>query len=689
MEEVDAVLQKKNFNRLQSSNCNRSGRSGSHTDSSCRRAYYLSGEWIHIVGDNGSGKSTFVKLIANQLGMGCHVDGQVRRSSELERPFPYVRQNPEAAIIGTTAWEDLLIGLEQAGVDAEQIQPRIAAALETVRLLDRQHQPVSTMSGGQKQLVAIAGCLAADAPLLILDEAASMLDTASRELVLRAVREQHRRGMTVIWVTHSMEGRQPQDRLIVFDKGRITHDGTIAEDAELHCGRQLTVDAVNVNALSSKTNPEHYLGESQPTGNKRMERDRGPEGALAEGWKLESVSIRRDASHGKPLLNIPRLQIPTGGLTLIAGSNGAGKTTLLETIAGLRRPSAGDISLGGEPLWNGRKLNREVLLKFGLSLQHSESQWFLPQVKDEIVYSLRPYSLGPDDQEARTTSAMELAGLGIDMAARNPWSLSGGQQRRLAWACLLAAQPAWLLLDEPTAGLDAKGTADLLYGLSRHVEQGGSAIVVTHDIGLFRELADRILLVQDGELTASFSAEEWFEDGRIPASNWLLDEQASLKQVQQRREPAGERQNHSSRSPEQSPQPGNQERKGLQWSGYDPRALWLSYVLLAAGILLQHDWQGMIVSGLITIAALWSGKADLRPWFRLIGLYVFMFIFFFVFFPDSACIRQDLILMLRARLCFTFASCLWSCCLVWGWLRPSLHSGCSVHWSRQSGRWSG
>ncbi|MBJ6364074.1 ATP-binding cassette domain-containing protein [Paenibacillus sp. GCM10012307] len=609
MEEVDAVLQKKILFALDHVKVTAAAEQKTRQILYVDKLAVHAGEWIHIVGDNGSGKSTFVKLITDQLGMDCFAEGEVYRSAELEGLFPYVRQNPEVAIVGSTPWEDLLIALEQTGIPAEQVQPEIEAALKMAGLFDRRDQLISTMSGGQKQLVAIAGCLAAHAPLLVLDEAASMLDTASRKLVLEAVREQHRQGMTVIWVTHSMQGREPQDRLVVFDKGQITYDGIVG---------------------GQSGHGEKHDEELSPVGewavyehNHRQERDNRP--AADGGWSLENVMIKQHAKQGKPILDIPQLHIPAGGLTLIAGRNGAGKTTLLETIAGLAQPSEGTIRLDGEPLWNGRKLNRQVLLKFGVSFQHSESQWFLPQAKDEVLYSLRPYSLASDEQEERAAGAMEAAGLDRDLAPLNPWSLSGGQQRRLAWACLLAAKPAWLLLDEPTAGLDAKGIAYLLDGLSRHLEQGGSAIIVTHDVGLFRALANRILVIEDGRLAGSWVEEESEE---APEAFGAFGQAGSAQML----EPGGQLpaavQNDSPPGPEQGSGSENEKSKGLRWSQYDPRALWLSYVLLAAGILLQHDWQGLIVSGLITIAALWIGKADLRPWLRLSGFYVIMFIFF-------------------------------------------------------------
>ena len=183
------------------------------------------GEWIQIAGANGSGKSTLIKLLTGQLGRHCTVEGSVTRGFVGEHPIPYVLQNPEAGILGATLWEDVLLGLEQRGVDQEALNTILPAVLKQTGLMTLLHEPVARMSGGQKQLTAMASVLAAKPPMLVLDEPTSMLDPEARSEILAVVRELHRAGMTVIWVTHRQQEWEPGDRILALRGGRFIFDG--------------------------------------------------------------------------------------------------------------------------------------------------------------------------------------------------------------------------------------------------------------------------------------------------------------------------------------------------------------------------------------------------------------------------------------------------------------------------------
>ncbi|MBH5316550.1 ATP-binding cassette domain-containing protein [Paenibacillus sp. GSMTC-2017] len=187
------------------------------------------GEWITVIGSNGSGKSTLLKVISGMLRLG--VSGKVKRNREKlsTSPIPIVMQQPEAGIIGSTPWEDVVIMLERHGVAAELIQGKIVEVLEAVGLKERMNQPVETLSGGQKQLLAIAGCLAVQAPLLLLDEVTTMLDPSMSIFVLDKVRELHQSGVSIIWITQKLEELREQDRAIVLKEGTIVFDGKAPE----------------------------------------------------------------------------------------------------------------------------------------------------------------------------------------------------------------------------------------------------------------------------------------------------------------------------------------------------------------------------------------------------------------------------------------------------------------------------
>ncbi|MFS0727932.1 energy-coupling factor ABC transporter ATP-binding protein [Paenibacillus sp. 1P07SE] len=183
------------------------------------------GEWVQIAGPNGSGKSTLVRLLTGQLGRSCSVSGSLDHGFAGKLPVPYVLQNPEAGILGATPWEDLLLVLEHRGADAEEMAAVMMDVCARTGLSGLEHKAVAGMSGGQKQLTAIASCLAGKPPILVLDEPTSMLDPAARAEVLAVVRRLHRAGLTVIWVTHRLEEWQSGDRVLALCQGQLIYDG--------------------------------------------------------------------------------------------------------------------------------------------------------------------------------------------------------------------------------------------------------------------------------------------------------------------------------------------------------------------------------------------------------------------------------------------------------------------------------
>ncbi|MFF2482563.1 ATP-binding cassette domain-containing protein [Paenibacillus sp. NPDC058071] len=181
-------------------------------------------EWVSVIGMNGSGKSTFAKLAAG-FRVGRVTGSIVRGETIREGLSPIVMQQPEASMVGSTPLEDVVMLLEQHGAPGEQIVERAERVLEQSGMGDRLHQPVGTLSGGQKQLTAIAGATAVLPHLLIMDEATSMLDPEASKAVIDSARRLHRSGAAVMWVTQRLEELNRMDRLIVLREGRIAFDG--------------------------------------------------------------------------------------------------------------------------------------------------------------------------------------------------------------------------------------------------------------------------------------------------------------------------------------------------------------------------------------------------------------------------------------------------------------------------------
>lgn len=379
---------------------------------------------------------------------------------------------------------------------------------------------------------------------------------------------------------------------------------------------------------------------------------------------------------GKTIVNALSAPFTAGQITLIVGHNGAGKSTLLETLAGLREPAEGIIKLDDQPLWKKRKLNRDYLMKIGVSLQQSSAQWFLSTVADEFRYSMRPYQLSSEEMTERMNDALAAVGLESErFLERDPKTLSGGQQRRLSLAMLIACQPQWLLLDEPTAGLDADGIRQLCKLLHMHRAAGGSAIIVAHDLEVLLPIADKVLVMDNGSavsdgilpavqyassLAASMEPgplpqplettallhqaglklpvtdEAWMEPKELAAAlaEQLLGRDQSVRvpsdaEIEIKAAAAIDVKQPILQKIRQAP---HSRTEAIQSDRFDPRAVVLSYLLFATGILLQQNGWGLLVATLFaSLFVWWPLRYTITPWRNAIMLYIRMVIVFILF----------------------------------------------------------
>jgi len=390
---------------------------------------------------------------------------------------------------------------------------------------------------------------------------------------------------------------------------------------------------------------------------------------IRSGWQIDRL---RGGIGQRQLLDIDELHIPAGAVTLLVGRNGAGKTTLLETLAGLHKPQEGTIHIDGLPLWQEGRLQREALLAFSITLQHSHAQWFAPTVRDELTYSLLPLRLEADESERRIAAALSRCALSPELLGSDPWRLSGGEQRRLALCCAIAPHPRWLLLDEPTAGLDGAGLRELRELLREHRSQGGGALIVTHDWDALWPLADYVIELADGRVQSCRTRREtaacWQQaasDSDVAAPQ--MTEEAAVLLALRRRGVAipglaeGERiapgqlaerisvQLGKPRTVADAPPARSSDRaatiaatptdappasaaatdapaapdtaRGSRLRERDPRMLWAAYMLLSFGLLLQQAWPGLLVGAAVTGAILWQVRDELVAWRGVIRMY--------------------------------------------------------------------
>ncbi len=510
------------------------------------------GQHVAVLGHNGSGKSTLAHLINALL---LPQEGSIvifgREPSDDEAIWEIrcrsgmVFQNPDNQIIGTTLEEDVAFGPENLGLPQKELRKRVDFALKQVGLAELAQRPPHTLSGGQKQKLAIAGILAMEPSCLILDEATAMLDPASRNdfmnLVLRLRAE---RELTVINITHNMEEVLLSDYIYVVHNGKIALHGTasdIFDQAELIRSMGLDVpvhieiageiarltdqplqaaeafslvDAVK--AVSSRLSDPPQL-RSELTVNQKAGRSLSP--SVKELFERKtlvrvrglSYTYNPDLEQSVKALSDLSLDIYEGEFLGIAGHSGSGKSTFIQHLNGLIRPEPGVVEVMGLDV-SVKKNIRKVREHLGLLFQYPEQQLFEETVAADIAFGPKQMGLSPAEIELRVREAAELTGLEPALLDRSPFDLSGGQMRRVAIAGILAMKPDILVLDEPTAGLDPAGRDELLDYIQRLQEKGQTIVMISHDMDQLAAMCDRILVLKDGAKYLLGTPSEIFED---------------------------------------------------------------------------------------------------------------------------------------------------------------------------------
>lgn len=533
------------------------------------------GEFFCILGGNGSGKSTFAKhlnaLLRPDAGTVC-VNGMDASDPELvydiRSTAGMVFQNPDDQLVATLVEDDVAFGPENLGVPSAQIAQRVREALKGVGLVGFERHETHALSGGQKQRVALAGVLAMEPRVLILDEASSMLDPRGRKGLMKACRALHDRGMTIVMITHFMEEAAEADRVAVFQAGRVAMLGTPEEiltradelaqlnlDMPASCclGRSLRAKGVPVCAQVREADMVSEIAQAytersgldiaeQPSASDSRVLDNGSSAAdgigasepvieishLSHSYSLSARERRRwhkrsttaDASSKQALwgndpnspwaLRDVTLTVRRGEFLGLAGHTGSGKSTLVQHLNGLIRPQEGSVCALGLDLSN-KKDAAAVKAKVGMVFQYPERQLFAETVARDVAFGPRNLGL-PQDEVARRV-ASSLARVGFDVAAigdKSPFELSGGQQRRVAFAGVLAMEPEVLVLDEPMAGLDPAARRDFLGLIDRLHREGLTVVMVSHSMDDLANCCDRIVVMNEGAVFAEGTPSQVF-----------------------------------------------------------------------------------------------------------------------------------------------------------------------------------
>jgi energy-coupling factor transporter ATP-binding protein EcfA2 len=409
------------------------------------------GEAVLLAGPSGSGKSTVLLGIAGLLDRsgGGTSEGLLR----VDGPSGIVFQDPETQLVMARAGDDVAFGLENGCVPTAEIWPRVHAALASVGFPYPDDHPTNALSGGEKQRLAFAGAFALEPDILLLDEPTANLDEDGARLVRGLIANARALGKTIVLVDHDLEAARPLvDRVV-----------------ELAPLPTITVPA--------------------------------PAARVATGGRLvvaRDVAFRYPGAASDALASVD-IDVRGGEAIALTGANGSGKSTLALLLAGLLRPLRGSVT-GADGAELARLPATALVRRIGTVFQDPEHQFVRGRADDELMVGPLRTGATRDAARARATELLGRLRLG-PLAAANPFTLSGGEQRRLSVATALATDPPLLVLDEPTFGQDRVTYAELvtLLRAARDAERG--IVFATHDRALVRALADREVRLDAGHLS--------------------------------------------------------------------------------------------------------------------------------------------------------------------------------------------
>lgn len=484
------------------------------------------GEKILIAGPSGSGKSTIGRclngLIPNidtgDIEGECLVDGKnIQNTNLFDLSFTTstILQDTDSQFIGLTVGEDIAFALENDCKPQNKIRQTVHRWADELNISHLLKQSPQNLSGGQKQIVALAGVLIDESPILLFDEPLANLDPASGVKTMALIDQiQKKLNATVIIIEHRVEEvmRQSLDRIILINDGEIVADKKpndllhenrledigVRSPLYLKALEKANINIANIPDLTSVAalpdEPEigHQLQDW--ANHSILEGEKKETTPLLE---LKGVGHRYNKLQVNPLHDVTAT-INKGDFISIVGQNGAGKTTLCRIICGF-------ISNEGRVLFNGDDLAslsiKECSEKIGYVMQDPNQMISQKMIFDEVALGLRLRNYNKEAIKEKVYHALKICGL---YPYRN-WpisALSFGQKKRVTIAAILVLEPDLLILDEPTAGQDWKTYTEIMSFLNQLNEQGKTIMIITHDMYLMMEYTNRSLAFADGELIA-------------------------------------------------------------------------------------------------------------------------------------------------------------------------------------------
>lgn len=496
------------------------------------------GQFVVVLGHNGSGKSTFAKHLNALL---LPSDGKLiingydtKDESNLwniRQSAGMVFQNPDNQLIATIVEEDIAFGPENLGVESSEIYKRVDEALNSVNMQEFRNNAPHLLSGGQKQRIAIAGILAMKPDCIVLDEPTAMLDPVGRKEVIETITKLNKEeNITIILITHYMEEAVNADRVIVVEKGKIVMDDIPKKIfMQVEKMKMLRLDVPQVTELAFNLNKKGFkidkdilkinemtdalfkigFKENKININNKNEENKNIE-PIIEIKNLSYIYSPNTAYEKKALDNI-NLTIGKGEFIGVIGHTGSGKSTLIQHLNSLMKPTKGSIFINGEDINADKNKLKQIRQKVGLVFQYPEHQLFEMTVLKDVAFGPNNMGLSKEEVNQRVKAAIKTVGLKEEVYEKSPFELSGGQKRRVAIAGVLAMNPEVLILDEPTAGLDPKGRDEILDAIKKlHEERGITVILVSHSMEDVAKMVSRIIVMHKGKVALTGTPKEVF-----------------------------------------------------------------------------------------------------------------------------------------------------------------------------------
>lgn len=532
------------------------------------------GEFVGVIGPSGAGKSTLAGVMsgavphhfAGELYGACLVDGKDTCEvtlTDVSRLIGSVLQDIDAQFVASNVRDELLFGLENFGVTRDEIPARMQQALETVGIEDLCDREIATLSGGQKQKVAIAAILALRPRVLVLDEPTAALDPASSTLVFETLREVNRSaGITVVVIEQKVALLSEYcSRVVVFEQGKLIFDDTPRK--VFSHGERLREIGVDSPRVARVSNSLAAAGLCEP-GGPALSVDEvaalvarivgeGVRGAVVEGAcavpvvpsspcdsSIDGDSVVAASSSARTGESVVRFEgvsysYPGGGASVraldfkvfpgeivgIVGQNGAGKTTLTKLLNGLLKPAEGNVVVTG---LNTREVPTSRIARHVSTLfQNPDRQICKDTVLDEVAFGLLLRGVSLDEASARAKATCERFGLPLDEA---PFSLSRGQRQMVALASVVVGEPQVIVLDEPTSGLDYRECMTVMETVRDMAAAGSAVVMVCHDMEVVSDFADRLVVMANGEILGRGTCADVFANDDLMQSAFVEPPQA-------------------------------------------------------------------------------------------------------------------------------------------------------------------